>query len=213
MQPLRIMNFIDVEVDVSIDEYGLALVVDGITYRDVAPDVTTLNRAVSLCNPFIFNRAHTNHVIGNIKYTQGDGLAKATLADEFVVQSMPISEAGNLKHLTEHAMISMEEYRQFRCAKSLLTLCEDNFNGELMPAFYLSNYNIMLKLETVKGTFIAIGCGFTIPTTGKAAFTFEESMLTVGSEALIQPGFVFMDYHVFKMLDNHIGTYIIKGSQ
>lgn len=212
MQALKIMNYLTDAVSVDITDEGLVIQIGDTVYTEAEPNVEVLNRAVALCDPFVFNRGHSNHVLGNIQYTQSNGIAQAMLAGEYLIQQMPIAEAGNIKQVTEQTMISMEEYRQWRCCKTLVTLCENVFEDNIMPAYYLSNYNLTFKLLTAKGPVMVIGCGFTIPT-GPGPMRFEESMLTIGAEDKVVPGFVFMEHHVFSMVDSHLGTYIVKGSQ
>lgn len=211
MIPLKVVNHLDVDVDVGVSDEGLCFKIDGLHYTDAEPDVHTLNKAVSFTNPFVFNRAHTNHVLSNIEYLQGNGLVKAVLAGEYTVQQVPFSQASDIHQLTEQTIISMEEYRQYRCHKTLLTFCETQLGGNLEAAYYMANYNVTVKVLTPKGTMVAVGCGFTLDKRD-GTWHLEESMITMGDDPIVA-GFVFLPLHVFTALEQQLGTYLVKGCQ
>ena len=212
MIPLKIVNHTELEVEVSLSPEGLVFKVGDLYYTNERPDTDALNRAVVYTDPFKFNQAHTNRVIDNIEYVQGGGLVRAVLAGEFVVQRVPYEQASGIRELTEQTIISMEEYRQYRCHKTLLTYCEKELGGHLEAARYLSNYNVTSKIETPQGTVVIVGCGMTLEKRN-GNWEMRESMITSNSDGHLSAGFVFMPLHVFKAIDTQLGTYIVRGSQ
>lgn len=211
MEPLVIVNHLDVEVGVEIGPNGLEFLVGNQVYTNKEPDVESLNRAVVFIDPLAFNRAHCDHVLRNVKYTQADGLVSAVLAEEFILQKYPVG-SGDVVAQTEQVVITMEEYRQYRCHKTLMTFCEENLNGNMTAAYYASNYNLTMKVETPTGPVMVLGCGFTL-SKKDGEYYFDESMITFGVEDKLKAGFVFLPYHTFKTLDSQLGTYLIKGSE
>ncbi len=217
MNEFLISNYIDASVDVRLVNGLLTITIDDLVKTVTACDTDILNRAVDYCDPFKFNQGHLHLLLNNTTYDNAGDVYSSVLAQEYVIQFHHGTSLSRLKAMTEEQLLSMEQYRQYRCTKTLLSLCGKYFGGDKLPALYLSNYNLAFKIDTPKGTIAVIGCGFTLSpmdgNEGSGLYTMAESAIEINSSREIMPGFIFITELAYELVDMQLGTYVIKGSQ